>query len=396
MTYPGIIVAAVLLALLSGARAEEAEATAREPYQLVRTLQALQDQIARGNLEAHNAQPALLKRLGEKFQEADAAAWKDPRNSRAVVTFLLSGGDPHVVAALRSRHALSIDEAILDGALAYVEGRPDEARARLGGVNARGLPPTLGAEIALVQSALVAKDDLKASIERLDEARLMMPGTLVEEAALRREIFVAGQLDDFDKFETLAMQYFRRFRHSIYAGNFRQRFSLAIARFSFAQQTDRFPRLVAVLGQLDRASQRSLYLLIARTALLRGKLEMTDLAADRVMALTEEGSPERERARLYRATARLLTDTHEEALLDLRQIKTARLPERDAELLTAALTLGRNVRRALPEVPAQQDGAGTGQTAMRPRIDFSASLAAVDRAQKLLDESESAIKGADR
>ena len=118
---------------------------------------------------------------------------------------------------------------------------------RLGGVNARGLPATLGAEIALVQSALLAKDDLKASIERLDEVRLMMPGTLVEEAALRREIFVAGQLDDFDKFETLAMQYFRRFRHSIYAGNFRQRFSLSVARFSFVQQTDRFPRLVAVL-----------------------------------------------------------------------------------------------------------------------------------------------------
>ena len=132
----------------------------------------------------------------------------------------------------------------------------------------------------------------------------MMPGTLVEEAALRREIFLAGQLDDFDKFETLALQYFRRYRHSIYAGNFRQRFALSVARFSFAQKTDRFPRLVAVLDHLDRASQRSLYLLIARTALVRGKIDMTDLAAERVMALTEVGSPERERARLYRAAAR--------------------------------------------------------------------------------------------
>ena len=70
------------------------------------------------------------------------------------MTFLLSGGDPQVVAALRSRNVLSIDEGILDGAIAYVEGRPDEARARLVGVNARDLPPTLGAEIALVQSAL--------------------------------------------------------------------------------------------------------------------------------------------------------------------------------------------------------------------------------------------------
>ena len=64
MTKTGII-ATALLALLSGARAEETEATAREPYQLVRALQALQDSIASGNLEAHNAQTALLKRLGE-------------------------------------------------------------------------------------------------------------------------------------------------------------------------------------------------------------------------------------------------------------------------------------------------------------------------------------------
>ena len=86
--------------------------------------------------------------------------------------------------------------------------------------------------MALVQSALLAQSDFKAAIERLDEVRLLMPGTLVEEAALRREIFLVGQVDDFDKFESLAMQYFRRYRHSIYAGTFRQRFSLAVARFS--------------------------------------------------------------------------------------------------------------------------------------------------------------------
>ena len=395
MTYGGII-AAALLVLLSGAQAEEIEASVREPYQLVRALQALQDEIARGNLEAHNAQASLLKRLGEKFQEADPGLWKDPRNSRAAVTFLLSGGAPQVVVALRSRKLLNIDEAIVDGAIAYVEGRPDEARARLGGVDARALPAALGAEIALVQSALLAQSDSKATIERLDEVRLLMPGTLVEEAALRREIFLVGQVDDFDKFEALAVQYFRRYRHSIYAGNFRQRFALSVARFSFAQQADRFPRLVAVLDHLDRASQRALYLLIARTALVRGKIDMTDLAADRVVALTEEGSPDQTRARLYRAAARVVTGSHEQALLDLQQIDGSRLPEQDAELLAAALVLGRNVRKALPAAPAQRDDVGRGQTAVRPRIDFSASLAAVDRAQKLLDESEERLKEKDR
>ena len=391
MTYARII-AAALLGFLSSAQAEEAEPSVREPYQLVRSLQSLQDEIARGNLQAHNAQPSMLKRLGEKFQEADPAVWKDPRNSRAAVTFLLSGGAPQIVEELRARKLLILDEAILDGAMAYVEGRPDEARARLGGVNARSLPAALGAEIALVQSALLAQSDLKATIERLDEVRLLMPGTLVEEAALRREIFLAGQVDDFDKFETLALQYFRRYRHSIYAGNFRQRFALSVARFSFVQQADRFPRLVAVLEHLDRGSQRALYLLIARTALVRGKVEMTDLAAERIAALTEDGSADRTRARLYRSAARVVTAGHEQALADLKQIDASRLSEQDTELLNAALLLGRNVRKPLPAAPAQFEASGGDQTAVRPRIDFSASLGTVNRAQKLLEESAEQLK----
>jgi chemotaxis protein MotC len=390
MIRTGVIIA-VLLALAGAARAEAIAAAAPEPYQLVRRLQMLQDDIARGNLAAHNAQPNVLKSLGDKFKDADAAVWKDPRNSRAVVTFLLSGGAPDIVTELRARVALNVDAAILDGAIAYVEGRPDDARAKLGTVDARTLPATLGAEIALVQSALSAQSDVSATIDRLDEVRLLMPGTLVEEAALRREIFLVGQADDFDKFESLALQYFRRFRHSIYAGNFRQRFALAVARFSFAQQTDRFPRLIAVLDNLDQPSQRTFYLLIARTALLRGKTEMTVLAAERVAALADDGSNERTRARLYSAIARLVTSAHDDAQRELQGIDEGQLSDRDAELLDAALKLGRNVRKSLPVVAERPAGA-VEETAMRPRIDFSTSLAAVGQAQKLLDESNARLK----
>ncbi|SEH76064.1 chemotaxis protein MotC [Tardiphaga sp. OK245] len=386
------IIAATLLACLGSAHAQSVDDQMREPYQMVRSLQMLQDQIARGDLDAHNSQPALLKRLGENFLKADAAVWKEPRNSRAAVTFLLSGGSPQVVASLRSRNVLNIDEAIVDGAIAYVEGRTDEAKSKLANIKPRRLPAALGAEIALVQSALVAQDDLKVAIALLDEVRLMMPGTLVEEAALRREIFIVGQDDDFDKFEALAVRYFRRYRHSIYAGNFRQRFALSVARFSFVQRPDRFPRLVAVLDHLDRASQRALYLLIARTALVRGKTEMTVLAADRVFALSDDDSAERVRARLYRAAARVATSAHSTAIAELEQIDKAKLSERDVELQTAALAIGLNVRKALPEAKARSDGSSEAKTAMRPRIDFSRSLAAVDRAQKLLDASQEQLK----
>lgn len=386
------IIAATLLIGLGSAHAQSADDQMREPYQMVRSLQMLQDQIARGDLDAHNSQPALLKRLGESFLKADAAIWKEPRNSRAAVTFLLSGGSPQVIATLRSRNVLNIDEAIVDGAIAYVEGRTDEAKSKLANIKPRSLPAALGAEIALVQSALVAQDDLKAAIALLDEVRLMMPGTLVEEAALRREIFIVGQDDDFEKFEGLAIRYFRRYRHSIYAGNFRQRFALSVARFSFVQRPDRFPRLVAVLDHLDKASQRALYLLIARTALVRGKTEMTVLAADRVFALSDDDSTERVRARLYRAAARVATAAHSTAIAELEQVDKTKLSERDVELQVAALAIGLNVRKALPEAKARSDGSGEPKTVMRPRIDFSRSVAAVDRAQKLLDASQEQLK----
>lgn len=383
--------AAILIMCMGSANAQPVNDTAREPYQMVRGLQMLQDQIARGDMEAHNAQPALLKRIGESFLKVDATVWKEPRNSRAVVTYLLSGGAPQVVASLRARNVLNIDEATVDGAIAYVEGRTDEAKTKLVHIKPRSLPATFGAEIALVQSALVAQDDPKAAIALLDDVRLLMPGTLVEEAALRREIFIVGQDDDFDKFEALAIRYFRRFRNSIYAGNFRQRFAMSVARFSFAQRPDRFPRLVAILDHLDRSSQRGLYLLIARTALVRGKPEMAMLAAKHVALLSDEGSPDRLRAHLYHAAARVVTSDHSQAIAELEKIDKSKLSDRDAELQTAALAIGLNVRKVLPDAAKGGSDAGP-KTVMRPRIDFSKSSAVVGHAQKLLDESQEQLK----
>jgi chemotaxis protein MotC len=285
---------------------------------------------------------------------------------------------------------------ILDGALAYIEGRPDEARTKIGGMNPRDLPASIAAEIALAQSALVAQDDAKGAIARLDEARLLLPGTLVEEAALRREILVAGQADDFDRFEALSQRYLRRFRQSIYSENFRQRLGRAIAGFSFAQQPARFPRLVALLDQLDGADRPTLYLRIARSALMNGKVDMADLAAERALTLTEVGSAARERARFYRAAARIVTSAHEEALLDLQQIEVGRLPERDAELLRAALAVGRNVRKVRPVVTAQQDPSSESRTSARPRIDFTPSRKAIERAETLLDQSQQQLTQQER
>ena len=261
--------------------------TSGEPYELVRTLQAVQDGIARGDTAAHGSHIALTRQVGEKFLAADPGVWSNAQNGQAVIIYLLSGGGPQVVRKL-PRDKLNVDERLFNGALAYVEGRQDEARELLKDVKPRTLPTGLGGQVALVQGALFARAEASLAIERLDDARLLLPGTLVEEAALRREILLVGQAEDFDKFEFLTLAYIRHYRNSVYAGDFWQRFASGLTQSSIALDERRFARIVTLLEQIDRASRLKLYLVIARTAMVHGRLAVTRLAGERALTLSAD------------------------------------------------------------------------------------------------------------
>ncbi|MFN3500083.1 MAG: chemotaxis protein, partial [Pannonibacter indicus] len=220
------------------------------PYEMVRTLQMLQGQVAQGNTQAHQAQRALLQHMNEVFLAAPPSTWADARNARAAVIHLLSGGHPNVVRRLLTlKAAPAVEEDLMRGALAYVDGRPEEARRLLSGYDPMDMAPNLGGQVALVRSALEVADNPKEAMRLLAIARLLMPGTLVEEAALRREVFVAGKLGDIEGFQSLSIRYLRRFRGSIYEGDFRRRFGLALDSLGFSENDDRFALLESLLAE---------------------------------------------------------------------------------------------------------------------------------------------------
>ncbi|TWA98791.1 chemotaxis protein [Bradyrhizobium stylosanthis] len=353
-----------------------------EPYELVRALQAVQDGIANGDTAAHGSHIALIRQVGEKFLAADASVWSNPQNGQAVVIYLLSGGAPQLVRKL-PRDKMSVDSRLFDGALAYVEGRQDDARDLLKDVKPRTLPSGLGGQVALVQGALFARTEASLAIERLDDARLLLPGTLVEEAALRREILLVGQAEDFDKFEFLTQAYVRHYRNSIYAGDFWQRFSSGLTQSNLALDERRFVRIAALLEQIDRASRLKLHLMIARNAMLRGLMQVTRLASERALALSADASAERERARFFRGASRALTDEYDGGLAELKAIDRSKLPERDVPLLNATVQLALDIRKPF---------AGKS-TAEKPpvtpaRLDLASSTAMLARAQQQLGELE--------
>ncbi|WIW45312.1 chemotaxis protein [Bradyrhizobium sp. 62B] len=355
-----------------------------EPYELVRALQAVQDGIANGDTAAHGSHIALIRQVGEKFLAADPAVWSNPQNSQAVVIYLLSGGAPQIVRKL-PRDKMSVDERLFNGALAYVEGRQEEARELLKDVKPRTLSSGLGGQVALVQGALFARSEASLAIERLDDARLLLPGTLVEEAALRREILLVGQAEDFDKFEFLTLAYLRHYRNSIYAGDFWQRFSSGLTQSSLALDERRFARIAAMLEQIDRASRLKLYLVIARAAMVRGQLGVTRLAGERALALSADASAERERAHFFRGAARALTDEYDGGLAELKALDRSKLPERDVPLLNATLQLALDMRKPFPSGSAT---AADKPPATPARLDLASSTVMLARAKKQLGEIE--------
>jgi chemotaxis protein MotC len=333
------------------------EEAAKQPFGLVRTLQSVQDQIAQGSASAHELQKRFLSELNVEMRKMPSEVWDDPRNARAAVVFVLIGGDPRLANDLLSRTPLPpVDERLLKGALAFGEGRTQDAIQFLEDIDVRSLEPGLAGLVALIQGTLVGKKEAKKAIALFDDARLLSPGTLVEESALRQEILLVAREGDFEKFDKLASQYSRRFGKSIYARNFRRQFFAGVARQDFKGTSEWISRTEAELMKLPQGERGGAYLSIAEEATLAGNVAIASFAAGKGAEFAREGSAEKERARLYEGAARLVTDDYEGGLKTLNGVAKHKLRHADKEIHEAALSLAGQLRK-WPEAPEESSEA---------------------------------------
>src|SRR5690606_554409 len=153
-----------------------AEASMEEPFELMRTLRVLQDKVAKGDTGAHNAQQQVMSELSRQLTAIAPEFWKEPRNLRAAALYVFGGGDPGVLRTILGFGGLPQPEAELArGALAYAEGRDEEARTLLLPIDARELDPGIAGTVALVQSTLIAKVDPEKAMSLLEQSRLLSP-----------------------------------------------------------------------------------------------------------------------------------------------------------------------------------------------------------------------------
>ena len=353
---------AILLLLWVAPEPSALAATKRDeaPFEIVRALRIFQDEaVLKAKVDSATQREAFAE-TAVRLAKFGRKVWEEPKNARAIVIFVLSGGDPHVLRNLIARGvSFGVDKQLVLAALAYAERRDDDAIKLLEGLDVNSLDMSVGGHVALVHALLIEKKDPTKALALLDMARILSSGTVVEEAALRRQTIMAAKAGSFDAFGKFSSQYFRRFASSIFASSFRQQFAEEVVSPGYASDPKRLAKLDDMLGGLADPERHRTSLLIAEEGIAAGNVEMVQLAAKK--AALKSVSPDALRLKLYEAAASVVTEQSEKGLVALRSINRSMLGGRDQELLDAALAVAREVRR--PPMLARASGAKPGEDA---------------------------------
>ena len=309
-------------------------------------VQRLQTRIAEGDRSAYPTEMDVLKTMAQAVSAATPEAWSDKREADALIVYMLSGGAlAPAVPLVRDDKPAEPERALARGTLAYLTNHEADALELLGAVDLSALDVRIAGPIAFARSVLKARKDPKAAIADLDWARLIAPGGLVEDAALRREIGLLAEAHDAPRVAQLSRQYADRFAASLYAPDFFHDLALTIARTGLAETPANFRLLSAAAACLPPEGQRDFLLTLAHAATVAGQFDAAALAANEALRRAAPGSVAEARGRLYLDAGRIFSgDAYGSALAELRQISIAKLDRSDVALLAAALDVAAQLR----------------------------------------------------
>ncbi len=367
MTRLAIVLLGALAMLPTSALAEESSA---ELIAQIRAFSQQFDKIAnRGSSPATGLGEARDK-YGALLREAAASGVKSEELREHAELFVLSGGDVSVLQPLsEGLEPKTIEKKLFDGIVAFGRGWTAQAEALLLPIDAMSLDPARGAHLSLVQALLASRTNPERAFEHFEKARLLLPGTLIEEAALRQIVVFAAKTNNRERFSSAAIFYLSRFRRSAYVAGFETQLAFHIVQFEGRDG-------IIVLEELLRAHPKGwgrclpcFLASIAEQAVILGKIDLTISATKAATPLVADGSPEKQRLLLYNGAALIVTKDFARALDDLNSVQTSTLNQRDKDLHLAALELAAKLR-ATPMLLSQSRLDASPSAALKRNHDF--------------------------
>ena len=351
-----ICLAGVALPLLTSTplQAQLAESSLG-PVQLIRSLESLQDDIASGQPGALQMQPRVLADIGQKFLKEDPSTWENAQNIFAALTYLFNGGNPDVVETiLKNAPDGIIPKNYIDGARAYAHHKKNRFLKAFDNLpeDDSEIPAALLLSITLSTVADMAEASPEKASERLNWVRLAAPGSLFEEAAIRRQIKVASMTGDIKLLRLLTRNYVTRFSRSPYANEFWRDFATTLPSLDNRLNDQ---QLTEFVNFAPKTIQLVIYLKISRTALIDARMARAHFGAEKAIDIAHSLNVSDASARLYYAASSVGSTAAEDAGAMLKTISVNELPEKDRPLLMAAQAVAKGVVLDTSILPKQTD-----------------------------------------
>ncbi|MGI9478572.1 MAG: hypothetical protein ACR2PI_17855 [Hyphomicrobiaceae bacterium] len=349
-----------LSVLLLMAASGTTTAQAFRPVAEVRTLVRSQDALTVGRRGSVGLQRTLIGRISRGFRRLPVKTWSSGRNAIAAIKYLMSGGDPTfaendaVVAAFPERL-----KPLLMASLSYAQGEAGEARYLFAKIDPRETDPALAGHVALIKSLLTFGSDKEAAMAFLDDARLLGAGTLVEEAAIRRQLGVVVNRHNVGRFQQLSMRYVRKFQRSVYSAAFREHLARGLVDKSFKLDEARNLWLNALLDNLDRSVRPDYCMVIAERGLIQGRTKLVKMTVARVKKDADARSRYGRRAKLFNAAVSIVDAEADEAFEDLESLSDFTPGSFEDNLRQAALAMAKGIAMPVDETKSVAGKAAT-------------------------------------
>lgn len=351
----------------------------------IRALTQQFDKIANRGSSTPGGLAEAREKYGTLLREGAAAALESRELRDHAEIFVLSGGDVSVLMPLgEDLEPQTNEKKLFDGIVAYGKGRTAEAELILLSLDASSFDTSRGAHLSLAQALLSSRTNPERAFEHFEKARLLLPGTLIDEAALRQIVVLASKTSDRERYSRAAISYLSRFRRSAYVAGFETQLAFHIVRFD---GRDGLLILQELLNAHPRGWGRCLACFlesISEQAILSGKVDLASTAAQAAMPFAANDLPEKQRLLLYNGAALIVTKDFARGLDALNSVQTSNLDKKDKELHLASLALAAKLR-ATPAPLSQLDASASGLTKHHydflpgdPQAEAKAALASAD------------------
>ncbi|MCA3561401.1 MAG: hypothetical protein IOC82_10295 [Aestuariivirga sp.] len=312
----------------------------------IERLLLLQDAAAQGSIAAVDEQKRLLRSVDKALGAASGHAASPPATT--VAAYVLSGGGPQVAERLAKAQDISArDRRLLKAVAAFMRGNRPAAAGLMAKLDPLQLPARIAGRMALAQ-ALLAQEDARQ--EHYAVALSAMPGTAIEESALRRSALAYADAQNEAAFWRRLERYARRFPASVYRESFWADVTAKIVTWTAKGPGPDLKTLDRVLVMLPAGERRRIYVALARQSAAMAIAPLTAFAAARIERLSEGGSAEDQLASFYLNLFKIVSPEGDEALRKLRSIRPDLLGPQERALLQAALAVGGQIDR--PGTPA--------------------------------------------